>query len=280
MNKLEEILKEEIKSSRSIGGGCIANAQKVETVSGNEYFLKSYLGTGSKILRNEADGLKELAKANAIRVPEVIYHDDDILLIEFIRTGSRRGDFSEIFGQQFAEMHRFTSDKFGFSENNYIGSTPQINTPKIDNWTEFYWEYRLLYQFKLAERNGYISESFCKAFAELEIRVPQILEGTEEKPSVLHGDLWGGNYMVDEESNPVLIDPAVYYGHREADLGMTQLFGGFDKKFYNAYNEAFPLPDDWEYRIDLYKLYHVLNHLNLFGSGYYSQAYSIIKSYI
>lgn len=280
MKKLEEILNEEIKSSHSIGGGCIANAQKVETVSGKEYFLKSYSGTGSDILRNEANGLKELAAAKAIRIPEVVYHDDEILLIEFIPTGSRRSDLSEVFGRQFADMHRFNSDKFGFFENNYIGATPQINTPQIDNWTEFYWEYRLLYQFKLAERNGYVNENFRQAFTDLEKRVPQILEGTEEKPSVLHGDLWGGNYMVDDSGNPVLIDPAVYYGHREADLGMTKLFGGFDNRFYKAYNEAFPLPDNWEYRVDLYKLYHVLNHLNLFGSGYYSQAYSIVKSYI
>ncbi len=280
MSKLEKILKEPIRSARSVGGGCIANAQKLETISGKEYFLKSYSETGSDILRNEANGLKELAKADSIRVPEVIFHDDDILLLEFIRTGSRRTDFSEIFGRQFADMHRFTADRFGFFENNFIGATPQINAHLSDNWAEFYWEHRLLYQFKLAEHNGYVNESFRNSFTSLESRIPKLLDGTEEPPSLLHGDLWSGNYMVDDQGNPVLIDPAVYYGHREADLGMTRLFGGFDNHFYAAYNELFPLPAGWESRIDLYKLYHVLNHLNLFGTSYYSHAVSIVKSYI
>ena len=231
-------------------------------------------------MRNEANGLRELKKANAIRIPGVIFFDNEILILEFIKTGNRKNNFSEIFGQQFAEMHKLTSEKFGFFENNFIGATPQINIPQKENWVDFYWEHRLLFQYKLAERNGYVNSDFKKVFIEFEKRVPGIIEGSEEQPCVLHGDLWSGNFMVDENGDPVLIDPAVYYGHREADLGMTRLFGGFDSRFYSAYNEAYPLPEDWEYRIDIYKLYHVMNHLNLFGTGYLSQAKSIINNYI
>ncbi|MDZ7626517.1 MAG: fructosamine kinase family protein [Ignavibacteriaceae bacterium] len=119
-----------------------------------------------------------------------------------------------------------------------------------------------------------------KGISKLENKIQEIIGDTQEKPSLLHGDLWGGNYMVDENGNAVLIDPAVYYGHREADLGMTKLFGGFSSEFYRAYNETFPLEDGYEYRENIYKLYHVLNHLNLFGGGYYSQALSLIKYYV
>lgn len=278
---LEEILNEKISSTMSLGGGCIANSQIIETVSGEKYFLKSY-GNNNAILQNEANGLSELAKSKAIRIPKVIAVTDNFLLLEFVETGRRKRDFSELFGKEFAKMHRTTSDNFGFFENNFIGSSPQINVPtnNSNSWLDFFWENRLLYQFKLAEQNGYANSEFRNLFSKLENKLPSIIEGTEEKPTLLHGDLWGGNFMVDENSNPVLIDPAVYYGHREADLAMTKLFGGFDENFYSAYNEEYPLQDDWEYRINLYMLYHVLNHLNIFGSGYYSQVISIVKKYV
>ncbi len=277
--KLEEILDEKIASTSTLGGGSIANSFVIQTESGKKYFGKTY-GNNKVILQNEANGLIELAKSTAIRIPKVIAVTDDFLLLEFIETGRRRRDFSELFGKQFAKMHRTTSDNFGFFENNFIGSTPQINVPVNNSWIDFFWENRLLYQFILAEQNGHVNSEFRTLFKKLENEFPSILNGTDEKPTVLHGDLWGGNFMVDENSNPILIDPAVYYGHREADLAMTKMFGGFDSKFYSAYNEEYPLPDDWEYRINLYMLYHVLNHLNLFGSGYYSQAISIIKKHV
>lgn len=277
--KLEEILNENIVSNSFIGGGSIANSQIVVTESGKKYFLKSY-GNNITILQNEANGLNELAKSIVIRIPKVIAVTDKFLLLEFIETGRNGTGFSEIFGRQFAKMHRTTSEDFGFYENNFIGSTPQTNVPEKNSWLDFFWENRLLFQFKLAEKNGYVNSDFRTLFIKLEKEVPSILSGTEEKPTLLHGDLWSGNFMVDENSNPVLIDPAVYYGHREADLAMTRMFGGFDSNFYSAYNNEFPLPDDWEYRINLYMLYHVMNHLNLFGRGYYSQAISIIKKYV
>ncbi|MBU0476230.1 MAG: fructosamine kinase family protein [Bacteroidetes bacterium] len=278
LSKIENIIGEKIISKSFVSGGSIANSQILETESGDKYFIKSY-GNNQIILQNEANGLRELAKPNVIKVPEVIAIEDDFLLMEFIETGKKNSNFFELFGQQFAKLHKSTSKMFGFYENNFIGSNPQINLPEFKNWNDFFWTNRLLYQFKLAEQNGFTNSEFRSRFNKLEKQLPSILSGTKEKPSLLHGDLWSGNFMVDGRGNPVLIDPAVYYGHREADLAMTKMFGGFTPAFYSAYNEAYPLPDNWEYRIDFYKLYHVLNHLNLFGSSYYLKAISILDKY-
>ncbi len=280
MLNLENILNEKIINNFSVGGGCIADSRKIKTESGKEYFIKSYSGSGNQILQNEANGLKELSKSGAIRIPKVVYFDIEFLVLEFIKTGNRKTDFSESFGRQFAEMHKTTSELFGFFEDNFIGATLQKNLPRKENWTEFYLENRLVFQFKLAEKKGYVDSRFRDLFNRFEKVVPKLLKGSEEPPSLLHGDLWGGNFMVDEFGEPVLIDPAVYYGHREADLGMTRLFGGFDSKFYSSYNEANPLPDGWEERVDLYKFYHIINHLNLFGTGYLSQTISTLKNYL
>ena len=279
LNDIEILLNEKIISTSSVGGGCIANSSVLKTELGNKYFLKSY-NSKNTILINEANGLKELTKANAIRIPKVILVTEQYLILEFINTGKRKHNFSKLFGQQFAQMHRTTSAQFGFYENNFIGSNHQINLPLQNNWIEFFWKNRLSFQFHLAEKNGFVDSDFRRDFNSLEKRLPTILEGIEEPPTLLHGDLWSGNFMVDEIGNPVLIDPAVYYGHREADIAMTKLFGGFDSEFYVSYNKAFPLTEGWEYRMDLYKLYHVLNHLNLFGSGYLNQAVSMIRKYI
>jgi fructosamine-3-kinase len=279
VERIENFLGEKISSEHSLGGGCIANARRIEMESGKSYFLKSYSHGGSAILRNEANGLKELRKAAAIRIPEVIMCDDTFLLTEYIESGYRIKNFSEVFGKQFALMHRYKGKRFGFYEDNYIGATPQINRPQYNNWIEFYWENRLMYQYRLAEKNGYASDELKEGYRILEEKIHDIIGGSEEEPAVMHGDLWGGNYMIDEKGEPCLIDPAVYYGHREADLAMTMIFGGFDARFYSAYNEEYPLPEGWEYRSDIYKLYHIMNHLNIFGTGYYSQALRLINSY-
>ncbi len=276
--KLKSILKEEITSVNSIGGGCIADSQKVETESGKLYFVKQY--NKPEMHKAEANGLKELSKPNIIRVPEITYWDNSFLIIEFIREGKSKKDFFEIFGKQFAKLHKFTSDKFGFIEDNFCGNTIQKNTPTNDDWIDFYFTNRLLFQYKLAEKNNYVTEELKTKFLLLEKRIKQILAADYEKPSLLHGDLWGGNYLIDEYGNPCLIDPAVYYGNREADLAMTKLFGGFNSDFYKAYQVEFPLQNDWQYRENIYKLYHIFNHLNLFGMTYYNQVLFLIKSYL
>jgi len=280
-NKLEEILGEEARVISGIGGGSIADSNIIETSSGKRFFLKT--GFSSSMFINEANGLKELRKPGCIKIPEVIAADRDFLLLELVTPGPRMKNFWEVFGRQFAEMHRFTARSYGFYENNYIGATPQMNIPsesEQNNWVEFYLNKRLGFQIELAEKNGYGTPELKRAFSKLAEKIDTILEGSEESPALLHGDLWSGNYITGSEGEPVLIDPAVYYGHREADLAMTYLFGGFSNEFYKAYNEAYPLKDGWEYRLNIYKLYHVLNHLNLFGTGYYGQALRLMEYYL
>jgi fructosamine-3-kinase len=279
--KLEEILGEKLSGMSSVGGGCIADSQVVSTQSGKKYFLKQGFSNG--MFRNEGTGLKELAKTKAIKVPEVIDIGEDYLILEHIEQGPRKTGFFEEFGRAFAQMHKFSSDQFGFFEDNFIGSTPQKNIPsseEANSWAKFYWNKRLVFQLNLAEKNGYADKKMQRLFSDLEKVYEFIIEGSEEPPALLHGDLWGGNYMSDQDGEPVLIDPAVYYGHREADLAMTKLFGGFSNTFYRAYNETWPLKPGAERREPLYLLYHVMNHLNLFGSGYYHQAINLLERLI
>ncbi len=281
-DKVEKFIGETIVSARSVSGGCIADSRNIVTESGKSYFLKTHSGAEA-MFPKEANGLKELAKPNAIKVPKVILADEDFLLLEHIPQGGKTGNFFEKFGTSFAQMHRFTSTTFGFFEDNYIGATPQYNIAcgeEKTNWAEFYYQKRILQQYKFAEQNGYATEELRKGVHLLENKITDILKGSEEAPTLLHGDLWGGNYLCDDAENAVLIDPAVYYGHREADLAMTKMFGGFTSEFYRAYKEGHPLPDGWEYRENLYLLYHYMNHLNLFGSGYYHTAAGLLWGYL
>jgi fructosamine-3-kinase len=275
--KIENELYQKIKSITPLGGGCIGNSLKVTVENDTNYFVKNY--DIKEMHYTEANGLNELKTANSIRIPRVVKVNDEFLILEFIESAPKCNNFSEKFGKQFAELHRMQSHMFGYFEDNFIGSTKQINIPQNNNWIEFYFENRLMYQFRLAEKNGYSTKELHQGIQHIEKNIHKILSGSEESPTLLHGDLWGGNYITDQSGNPCLIDPAVYFGHREADLAMTKLFGGFDSSFYSAYNEEYPLKEGWGYRENIYKLYHVLNHLNLFGSGYFSQSMSLINSY-
>ncbi|PRY95941.1 fructosamine-3-kinase [Marinilabilia salmonicolor] len=277
-DKLTKILGEEPLSMSSVGGGCIADSQIISTRSGKKYFLKQGFSNG--MFEKEANGLRELASADVIRVPEVIHTSKDCLIIEYIKNGSKKKDFFEYFGHKLALLHQRTAEGYGFFEDNFIGSTPQINLASEEeknNWPLFYWNKRILYQFRLAEKNGYADKTLTSLISKLESVLEDILSAGAEPPALLHGDLWGGNYMVDESGSPVLIDPAVYYGHREADLAMTKLFGGFSEDFYRAYQQTYPLKAGASEREPAYLLYHVLNHLNLFGSGYYGQAIQLLR---
>lgn len=281
-SKVEQFLNEELVSSNSVGGGCIADSRIIKTRSGKQFFLKTHSGAPSMFLK-EANGLKELAKPGSIRVPEVILADEGFLLLENINTGTKAKSFFEDFGRSFAEMHQFTGNSFGFYEDNYIGATPQLNRPdgkESNNWSEFFFQKRILQQLRFAEKNGYATSKLITLVNRLENKIDVILNGSEEGPSLLHGDLWGGNYMCDENGQAVLIDPAVYYGHREADLAMTKMFGGFTREFYTAYQQTFPLPEGWEFRENLYLLYHYMNHLNLFGNSYYGTTIRILEQYV
>lgn len=280
---LENKLKHKITDITPLSGGCISSAFKLKLNNKQELFLKHNTSASNKMFITEAHGLQELNKAAAIRVPEVIMFDDDFILLEYIQQAGKSNNFFNEFGRSFALMHKHTTENYGFYEDNFIGSNDQKNIPvdkEKESWTSFYFNKRILFQLELAEKLGYATSELKKGIGKLEEKIEEIIVTNDEEPSLLHGDLWGGNYIADENGNACLIDPAVYYGHREADLGMTKLFGGFSSEFYEAYNEANPLQDGYEYRENIYKLYHVLNHLNLFGGGYYSQAISLIHFYV
>jgi fructosamine-3-kinase len=176
-------------------------------------------------------------------------------------------------GQHLADQHRCSSKSFGWEEDNYIGSLPQINTYKT-NWSDFYAENRILFQIKIAFDSGIINKEVLNKVERFSAKIEEIFPN--ESPALLHGDLWGGNYFIDQNQQPLFYDPAVYYGHREIDIAMTRLFGGFSPEFYESYNESFPLEKDWESRIQFGQLYPNLVHLNLFGVGYLSSVVDVV----
>lgn len=281
-SKVEDLIGQKITGFKSISGGSIATANQIRFEDGKYAFLKTDPYDDTMFFK-EANGLKEIHKTRCIRVPQVLFVDSELLLLEFIEEGHKDKDFFTRFGSQLANLHRRSSSKFGFKEDNFIGATPQLNNPiktEATNWCDFYYNKRLLYQYELAEHNGLVGNELKNGFLILESRIEEILEGSEEKPTLLHGDLWNGNFMCDQQSNPCIMDPAVYYGHREADIAMTKLFGGFPDEFYQAYQKENPLPQGYDYRENIYLLYHVLNHLNLFGNSYYGQAVRLVWSYL
>lgn len=274
MIELEKLLSNKIKKISPVSGGCIGSNYRVESENAI-FFVKKYNKEG--ISQKEANGLKELSSSEEICTPNVKKVTDLYLILDFIEQGTPGRNFQRILGEKLASMHMKTSDRFGFYEDNYIGNTPQLNS-YCDDWIVFYLNNRLDYQVQLCFKNGFID--VVNVYKKLRVLIPDILSGSEELPSLIHGDLWGGNVLCNKEGEPVLIDPAVYYGNRELELAMTKLFGGFTGDFYSSYNRVFPLKEGWQKREKLYKLYHILNHLNLFGSTYKNQALNLIKSYL
>jgi fructosamine-3-kinase len=275
-------------NQRSIGGGCIADAAVASFADGSRVFVKRAAGLPGMFER-EAEGLRALGATGAIRVPRVLAVSPEALVLELIEAAPRRSGFFEDFGRRFADLHAHRGKACGFPHDNFIGSTPQINRPvdagweeaEADDgsgWPEFFLRRRLGYQVRLAaEQRG--ADDLQRLLDTASTRILDLLGLAIEPPSLLHGDLWGGNYIVDERGEACLIDPAVYYGHREADLAMTRLFGGFDPSFYAAYHAAAPLAPGHEERLPIYQLYHVLNHFNLFGGGYHGQSRRILQRY-
>lgn len=265
-------------SQRRVGGGSINSCARFESARGS-LFVKYGDASSLAMFQAEAEGLAELANARAVRVPEVLAVDEQdgtaFLALEWIdlHTGSA-GSESKL-GEQLAAQHRVTWEKFGWRRDNTIGSTPQDNRPS-DDWVEFLRERRLLPQLELARRNGAGAELIDSGHRLCE-SLGRFFDGHRPVPSLLHGDLWGGNWGVDASGAPVVFDPAVYFGDREADLAMTRLFGGFGAAFYAAYEAAWPLDSGAAERVTLYNLYHVLNHFNLFGSGYQRQALAMTQ---
>lgn len=269
-----------IVGSVAVSGGSINSARLLTSSDGRKLFLKSNPAPLPHMFEREAEGLCALAGAGHLRVPRPIAHGEDpipFLVMEAVEVSSPGRGFFEDFGRRFAQLHRdATSERFGWTNDNYIGSTTQPNG-WMDSWTDFWRERRLGHQLRLAESQGRADAELRRLGDRLMNRLDDFLGDVDEPASLLHGDLWGGNYLTDTDGRAVLIDPAVYYGHREADLAMTRLFGGFQPAFYRAYEEAWPLQAGSEVRGKIYELYHLLNHLNLFGGGYRSGCVSILR---
>lgn len=267
---------------RPLGGGSINEACMVE-LSGRPYFVKwNSISRYPGMFEAEAHGLQLLASTNSLRIPAVAGSgscgDYAFLMLEYIEGGRPAADGWERFGQKLAELHRNTNEHFGLDRDNYIGSLPQINSPRLTSWPEFFVESRLKPQLKMAMQRGHVSSAMQRQFEHLFQKMDQFFP--DEPPALLHGDLWSGNYLFASNGEACLIDPAVYYGHREMDLAMSLLFGGFDKRFYDAYNEAWPLEKGWRARMDLCNLYPLLVHVNLFGGGYVSQVRFVLERFV
>lgn len=268
-----------VKESDSIGGGCINQAFRIS--DGTQHFLvKLNSPHGLFMFEAESAGLQEIRQSGTMRVPQPIcYGQDDQLawlVLEYLNLNKgTRGKGSDL-GRQLAAMHRITSSQFGWYRDNTLGTTPQINAVCAD-WIEFWQKHRLGYQLILAHQKGFHGK-LQKLGEQLLVNLNKFFATTPPTASLLHGDLWSGNYAYDDRGNPVVFDPAVYYGDREADIAMTELFGGFSSDFYSAYRYNYPLDSGYNIRKIMYNLYHVLNHLNLFGGSYLYQAEQMMSS--
>jgi fructosamine-3-kinase len=265
-----------VTATHPVGGGCISNGEIISTQSGTTFFLKTNPNTPANMFAREAEGLAALQVEDGPSVPKPYLHDRDFILLEDLAPAARASDYWPAFGHQLAALHNHTHPQFGFKHDNYIGSTQQPN-----NWTEngydFFAEHRLLYQGQLARQRGLLAQRDLSKVESLCARLPELVP--EQPASLIHGDLWSGNAMTDSQGAPAIFDPAAHYGWAEAELAMTTLFGSFATTFYQAYQEVRPLEPGLDSRFPIYNLYHLLNHLNIFGRGYLGQVQSILRRF-
>ncbi len=266
----------EIVSVQGVSGGCINNGERISTQAGVTFFLKTNPNCPSDMFLREAEGLTALAVAGGPRVPATYLAGRDFLLLEDLMPADPAEDYWPEFGRRLAALHNRVGSRFGFSADNYIGSNPQPNP-----WTEdgflFFAEHRLRYQAQIARSSGLIERSVEKKVETLSIRLSDLVPA--QPPSLIHGDLWSGNALTDRQGAPALIDPAAHYGWAEAELAMTALFGAFPDTFYQAYAAARPLAPGYRKRFPIYNLYHLLNHLNLFGRSYHGRVLAVLDQY-
>lgn len=260
---------------RHLGGGCSDYSLTIETNIG-KFFLKCYSSQSSKL---EADGLELLRSFDIFKIPEVVRYgikgEFNYLLLEWVEQGTKSKIYWQSLGENLANLHRISQPNYGLHYDNYIGRLPQINTPQ-NSWVDFFISCRLLPQLQLGKNK--FSKTDFPSFEKLFKKLPELI--SYEPPSLLHGDLWIGNVLSDKTGLPTLIDPAVYYGNREIEIAFTYLFGGFDPAFYNAYFSVYPVEKDFEKRIELYNLYPLLVHANMFGGKYILQIQQILKRLI
>jgi fructosamine-3-kinase len=260
-----------IDNKQALGGGCINEAYRIAG-SGQTYFVKVNQASRLDMFEAEYEGLDAMYQSRSIRVPRPLLSSisgsSALLVMEYIPLQGNGN--AQAMGTRLAQMHGSTAEQFGWYRDNTIGATAQIND-WADNWVEFWRSHRLGYQTRLAADKG-IGRHAVRLCEQLAARLEDFFTDYQPQPSLLHGDLWGGNAAYDDNGEPVIFDPACYYGDREADLAMTELFSGFGKEFYASYNEAWPLDPGYKTRKTLYNQYHILNHYNLFGGSYASQA--------
>lgn len=279
-DRCEELLGGRIQRVAPLGGGDINQARLLETGTGR-YFLKmNTLPVSLDMFQAEAAGLKLIQETKTVHSPHVLgceqVGDTAFLLLEFIENGRRSNVFWTAFGSSLAEMHRAHQTAFGLSFDNYIGSLPQAN-PEMNRWPDFYKKARLEPQLQMALNSNRLNSRDRAQFEQLFDKLPDLLP--DEPPSLIHGDLWSGNFLAGPNEEGVLIDPAVCCAHREMDIAMSKLFGGFAPAFYEAYHATYPLLHGWEERIPLYQLYYLLVHVNLFGGGYVQSVRQILRSW-
>ena len=266
-----------VRAARPVSGGCINEAWCLEG-AGRRYFVKLNRAALADMFAAEAAGLAAIRDTGAITCPGPLCHGSDgdrgWLVLEHLELAAPGDNSSARLGEQLAAMHRHTDGAFGFNRDNYIGATEQPNGQQRD-WAAFFSRHRLAFQLDLAEGNG-APGPLLDSGRRLSGGLTHFFEGYSPPPSLLHGDLWGGNWGATSTGDPVVFDPAVYYGDREADMAMTELFGGFDERFYQSYRQSWPLDPGYQTRKVLYNLYHILNHYNLFGGGYAAQAQGMI----
>ena len=271
-----------IVSAQRVHGGCISEAFRFRLANGQMLFTK--IGTGpSDCFKKEVAGLETLRATKAVRVPEIIAVAADpcaVLILQWIEAAEVTEKFWSDFGRSLAQMHHSntTVQQFGFTTENLIGSTKQLNhwSP---NWPDFFRDQRLAFQAQLAFSKNLISKGELMLIEDLYPKLPELLAGEQVFPAVLHGDLWSGNFLCDSSQKPVLFDPAVFYGHSEYEFAMMKLFGGFASGFYEAYHEVLPADDATPTRVEIYQIYHLLNHVNLFGRSYWPSIEAIAKKY-
>lgn len=266
----------EIERIIPVAGGCINRGARLVTSDGASFFLKQNADAPADMFAREAEGLKVLIQSGGPRVPQPLLHSATYLLAEDLDPDTLADDYWPAFGRQLAQLHRVESRRFGFEHDNYLGSTPQPN-PWTDSGYEFFARHRLLHQSDLAQRRGLLGTADFEDVNRFASRLPDLVP--EQPPVLIHGDLWSGNAICDQDGRPALIDPAAHYGWAEAELGMTRLFGAFPDAFYQAYQEVNPLQAGWQSRLAIYNLYHLLNHLNLFGGSYLDGVRRILRRF-
>lgn len=266
-----------IQQTAILGGGSINRAYRVQTSAGDYFMKHNRASLYPMMFKREAQGLQLIAASKTINTPSVIgtgnASGEDFLILEFLDRGKMHPAFWNTFGKELAAMHSVTQEYFGLDHDNYMGSLQQNNSFRME-YDEFFIENRLEPQLKIAGSElQHLRKNFDDLFNKLRDIIPV------ERPSLVHGDLWSGNFLTGPDGKAWLIDPAAHFGHREADIAMTKLFGGFEREFYDAYNDAKPLEKGWEQRMDIYNLYPLLVHVNLFGGGYVQQVTAIVRRF-